>query len=105
MQHQDWQTVYIKKEKRHAHDGVSKKPEASEDVGNVVKPKLVSDDIAAKIRTLRQQKQLTQAQLAQMANVKPDVINSIESKKAVHNGQLFANIIKKLENYTVVLQK
>jgi putative transcription factor len=45
----------------------------------------------------RQAKKLTQAQLAQQLNVKPQIINDYESGKAIPNGQLIANINRILD--------
>jgi len=53
----------------------------------------VSSSLAKNIQKARQAKGMTQAQLAQAINEKPQVVNQYESGKAIPNGQ----IINKME--------
>ena len=105
MQHQDFATVFLKNntktvEKTRVLRTKIQNPIASGvklDENDEVKTiKFVSKEISNEIIQARNIKKLTQKQLALQLNLKQDVINSIESGKAIYNGSQIAQIRRKL---------
>lgn len=56
----------------------------------------VSSELKKQIQSARMAKKLTQAQLAQMINEKPQVINEYESGKAIPNPQVLSKMSRVL---------
>lgn len=56
----------------------------------------VSSELKKQIQKARLEKKLTQAQLAQMINEKPNVINEYESGKAIPNPQILSKLSRVL---------
>lgn len=85
MNHQDWETVVLKKDK--PKEKVSYQGSQSD------KPlKKISHDFKISLQKSRQSHKLSQKQLAQKINVSESLIKEYESGKAIPNG----NIINKL---------
>lgn len=103
QQFQDWEPVILNKKNKtqentkrvfSSRDPTKKIDEAS-DVGDIQR---IDGDTRRKIIAMRNEKKMTQAQLAQKLNVDKSVINSYESGSAVlnHNSKLFIQRIFKV---------
>lgn len=104
MQHQDWQSVFFKKKtpvimtkvvKTKIHNPIASGVKLDEN-DEVRKIKYVPKEISNEIIQARNLKKMTQKQLANGLNLKPDVINNIESGKAIYNGEQIARIRRQL---------
>lgn len=104
MQHQDWQFVIFKKKtaatvtevvKTKIHNPIASGVKLDEN-DEVSKIKYVPKEISNEISQARNLKNMTQKQLALGLNLKPDIINNIESGKAIYNGEQIARIRRQL---------
>ena len=112
MDHQDWNTIIIKKKNINNVQGKkekvvkpksqtttknnisNKKLENSEDLKHTYVPK----EIALDIQKRRQIKGLTVKELSQKLNMKPQDITSIEQGKALYNKALINKILRGLNS-------
>lgn len=107
--HQDWKTIIVKSKL-----GVNKQPEKKVTVkknknnSNILsiekkvekdelKHKKIPDDLKIKIIQTRNSKKYTQKQLANMCNLPLNIINDIESGKAIYNHQHINKIKRTLK--------
>lgn len=113
MEHQDWNPLTIKAkkldpksakikaertgnietQKRKVQNSHLRKVELEDDVQPIEK---VSTDIKLLIQKARQEKNLTQKELANKVNVKPEIIRDIESGKAMNDKQILVKMQKVL---------
>lgn len=105
MDHQDWNTIYVKpkksdnqvggKTKQYVKSKEQKMSEAEEE-GKLTHKKMDSD-FGKSLQKYRLSQGLTQKDIAQKLNIPVKDINEIESGKMKHNGQLMGKI-KRLMN-------
>mgnify|MGYP003685378685 CR=1 FL=1 len=96
MDHQDWDTIYMKANKI-MNDKDNQKPKKEKtkdqklseqvDTGNFTHKKM-DKNYGSEIQKLRSSKGWTQKQLAQKLNIHPKEITNIENGTAIHNGAL-----------------
>lgn len=95
MSHQDWNTIVLKKptiKKEHVHYEKTKETKIMEDDENLSHDR-VSQNLGKDIQNARIAKGYkTQKEFAQALNVKPDIVNSYESGKAIPDN----NILQKM---------
>ena len=97
LQHQDWKQIYVSLDNRkHKKEKNKKGPSNNLDNTNLdtFKNKKVEVSFSTKMRQARNNKNITQKELAQKINVKPAVINEYESGKAIPNPKILNNIKK-----------
>ena len=110
MEHQNWETFIIhckdKKKKGNVNETKpekqltkSQKIEKMEKEDNL-KHKKIDKELSKKIQQSRLSKGWTQKQLAQKINVNQNIINDIESGKAIYNGQHIGKL-KRLLNIKI----
>ena len=119
MDHQDWNPVILRKNpertsaaelKKNPTPGMSifkadagknkqsTKPPARADIditdpeANIKKPKAYDSDFRSKMQQARQEKKMSQKELATKLNVKPTVVQDIETGKAVWDGAMVSKI-------------
>lgn len=96
MDHQDWNTIYVKANKK-MNDTDQKKPKKDKtkdqklneqvETGNFTHKKM-DKKYGSDIQKLRLAKGWTQKELAQKLNINPKDITNIENGTAIHNGAL-----------------
>ena len=103
MEHQDWNTLYVKankqlKEKDKQKEGgkinhfsKENKMEKKIEEGNLKHDKTPSE-LGKIIQSRRLSQNMTQKDLAQKLNIPVKMINEIESGKAIHNPQVISKI-------------
>jgi ribosome-binding protein aMBF1 (putative translation factor) len=107
MNFQDWQTVVLKEKAPITIKEIKEKPKISninsgikisidESGEEIVKIKMVSKNIANLITQARIAKKLTRKELANLLNMKEDIITNIETCKAIYDGNQIAKIKKTL---------
>ena len=128
MDHQDWKPVILRKvpqtttsaeAKKNPTPGMSvfksdagknkqsAKPPARADIditdpdANIKKVKVYDADFRSKMQQARQEKKISQKELATKLNVKPTVVADIESGKATWDG----NMVSKIERILGSLRK
>lgn len=104
MDGQDWETVVLRKPpnaiKKDSNDGsnIPAKKLTAEQIrlNKLENEELVEKKISLEVRKViqqaRQANKMSQSQLAQQLNVKPNVINEYESGKVVPNNQLLGKM-------------
>lgn len=103
MEDQDWETVVLRKppsaiKKDSTGINVPAKKLTDEQIrlNKLENEELVENKISLEVRKViqqaRQAKNMSQSQLAQQLNVKPNVINEYESGKVVPNNQLLGKM-------------
>lgn len=108
LDHQDWKTVVVKKDKDKANkERIEKNKKNTTDVRakkiekkveeDDLKHKKIPNDLKQKIITGRCNKKLTQKELAQKCNFPLQIINDIECGKAIYN-HVHINKIKRVLN-------
>ncbi|KAE8691851.1 Multiprotein-bridging factor 1a [Hibiscus syriacus] len=98
---QDWEPIVIRKK---APSAALKKDEkvvnaarcAGAENESIKKYELVPTELKKAIMQARMDKKLTQAQLAQMINEKPQIIQEYESGKAIPNQQIICKLERAL---------
>ena len=100
MEHQDWNTVYVKPKKTNNKDGgkskqyvksKEQKMSESEEEGKLSHKKM-DLEFGKTLQKYRLSQGLTQKDIAQKLNIPAKDINEIESGKMKHNGQLMGKI-------------
>ncbi len=86
--HNDWEPVVLKKQKK-LPPPQSSVPKDTEDLGKIQKTTL---ELRKQIQSARIAKKLSQAQLAQQINEKPNVIQGYESGKAIPTTQVLQKL-------------
>ena len=105
LDHQDWNTIVVKKNKNKDKDKVESNKKNTTDVkakklekkveDDDLKHKKIPNDLKQKIIVGRCSKKLTQKELAQKCNFPLQVINDIETGKAIYN-HVHINKIKRV---------
>lgn len=99
--HQDWKTLYVHLDKKNQNgDKDNKVTKKTKGPGNnldktdldTFKNKKISQSFSVNMRNARNSKNMTQKDLAQKINVRPNVINDYESGKAIPNPKTLNNI-------------
>ena len=98
MEHQDWDTVYVKPKKSHVDDkknqyvkSKEQKMNEKEEEGKLSHKKMDSE-FGKTLQKYRLSQNMTQKDIAQKLNIPVKDINEIESGKMKHNGQLMGKI-------------
>lgn len=103
MEHQDWNTLYVKankhskeknkekEENKTNHFSKEKKIDKKIEEGNLKHDKTPSE-LGKIIQSRRLSQNMTQKDLAQKLNIPVKMINEIESGKAKHNPQVISKI-------------
>ena len=91
--HNDWEPVVLKKHKPPPPRAPSRPRVESDDVGKIPTTTL---ELRKQIQNARIAKKLSQAQLAQQINEKPNVIQGYESGKAIPTTQVLQKLRKVL---------
>ena len=100
MEHQDWNTIYVKPKKTNNQDGgkskqyvksKEQKMSESEEEGKLSHKKM-DLEFGKTLQKYRLSQGLTQKDIAQKLNIPVKDINEIESGKMKHNGQLMGKI-------------
>lgn len=100
MEHQDWNTVYVKPKKTNNQDGgksnqyvksKEQKMSESEEEGKLSHKKM-DLEFGKTLQKYRLSQNMTQKDIAQKLNIPVKDINEIESGKMKHNGQLMGKI-------------
>ena len=99
MEHQDWNTIYVKPKKTNQEGSKSKqyvkskeqKMNISEEEGKLTHKKM-DIEFGKTLQKYRLSQGLTQKDIAQKLNIPAKDINDIESGKMKHNGQLMGKI-------------
>lgn len=100
LEHQDWKQIYVSLDNRKQEKKENKKnkkgPSNNLDNTNIdtFKNKKVDVSFSIKMKQGRNNKNITQKELAQKINVKPAVINEYESGRAIPNPKTLNNIKK-----------
>ena len=101
LEHQDWTHVYVhldksKTDNKSEKKNITKKKGPSHNLDktdiNTFKNKKVDENFSVKMKNSRNNKKMTQKELAQKINVKTAVINDYESGKAIPNPKTLNNI-------------
>jgi len=105
LDHQDWNTIVVKKNKNKDKDKVESNKKNTTDVkakklekkveDDDLKHKKIPNDLKQKIIVGRCSKKMTQKELAQKCNFPLQVINDIECGKAIYN-HVHINKIKRI---------
>ena len=105
LDHQDWNTIVVKKDKNKDKDKVESNKKNTTDVkakklekkveDDDLKHKKIPNDLKQKIIVGRCSKKMTQKELAQKCNFPLQVINDIETGKAIYN-HVHINKIKRV---------
>ena len=105
LDHQDWNTIVVKKNKNKDKDKVESNKKNTTDVkakklekkveDDDLKHKKIPNDLKQKIIVGRCSKKMTQKELAQKCNFPLQVINDIETGKAIYN-HVHINKIKRI---------
>ena len=101
LEHQDWKTVTVKKKKDEKSKEIKKKIDPN--IKNIekqvdednLKHKKISPELKQKLIQGRCSQKLTQKELAQKCNLPLQIINEIETGKAIYNQQ-HINKIKRI---------
>jgi len=104
MEHQDWNTIYVKPNKKNNNTIEKKqyvkskeqKMNENEENGKLSHKKMDSE-FGKSLQKYRLSQNMTQKDIAQKLNIPVKDINEIESGKMKHNGQLMGKI-KRLMN-------
>jgi len=100
MEHQDWNTIYVKPKKTNNQDGgkskqyvksKEQKMSESEEEGKLSHKKM-DLEFGKTLQKYRLSQNMTQKDIAQKLNIPLKDINEIESGKMKHNGQLMGKI-------------
>lgn len=100
MEHQDWNTIYVKPKKTNNQDGgkskqyvksKEQKMSESEEEGKLSHKKM-DLEFGKTLQKYRLSRNMTQKDIAQKLNIPVKDINEIESGKMKHNGQLMGKI-------------
>ena len=98
MEHQDWDTVYVKPKKSQADDkknqfvkSKEQKMNEKEEEGKLSHKKM-DVNFGKDLQKYRLSQNMTQKDIAQKLNIPAKDINEIESGKMKHNGQLMGKI-------------
>ena len=100
MEHQDWNTIYVKPKKSNNQEGgeskqhiksKEQKMSEKEEQGKLSHKKMDSE-FGKTLQKYRLSQGLTQKAIAQKLNIPAKDINEIESGKMKHNGQLMSKI-------------
>ena len=100
MEHQDWDTIYVKPKKTNNQDGgkskqyvksKEQKMSESEEEGKLTHKKM-DLEFGKTLQKYRLSQNMTQKDIAQKLNIPVKDINEIESGKMKHNGQLMGKI-------------
>ena len=105
MDHQDWNTVtFNKKEKLHVESQshpienrpVNLQAKLERDIDEGKLPKTYGHEYGLSVQKARCEKKLTQEQLAQMLNVKKDVVQKVENGTGLLDGGLCGKLFRVL---------
>jgi len=100
MEHQDWNTIYVKPKKTNNQDGgkskqyvksKEQKMNDAEEEGKLTHKKM-DLEFGKTLQKYRLSQNMTQKDIAQKLNIPVKDINEIESGKMKHNGQLMGKI-------------
>jgi len=108
--HQDWKNVIIKKKKTKEEENKqnpkSNQSQTSQKInsiekkaeeGGTLKHKQITNELRIQIQQVRNSKGLTQKQLAQKCQLTQQIINDIESGKAIYNHNNITRIKRNLQ--------
>ena len=108
--HQDWKNVIIKKKKTKEEENKqnpkSNQSQTSQKInsiekkaeeGGTLKHKQITNELRIQIQQARNSKGLTQKQLAQKCQLTQQIINDIESGKAIYNHNNITRIKRNLQ--------
>lgn len=106
-EHQDWNTITFRSKKngevitqqKNRHNHHTQNPvnvRKLDDNPEIIELKRVDRDLANAIKNKRCELKLTQVMLAQKINEKPNVIQEVETMKAVYNHLIINKILKAL---------
>ena len=95
MQHQDWETVILRKPKPLPKQNQSSRPKIEKD-GEEFNLLKIDQNLKTAIQKARVASKMSQKQLAQKLNVLPQDIANYESGKAIPNNQFIARIERAL---------
>lgn len=95
MQHQDWETVVLRKPKPPPKQNQSSRPKIEKD-GEEFNLLKIDQNLKTAIQKARVANKMSQKQLAQKLNVLPQDIANYESGKAIPNNQFIARIERAL---------
>lgn len=90
---QDWKTITISKKPQQVKHPIIEKPKEIDEETKIEK---VSMTLSKQIQQARMKLNLTQKQLAQKINVKPDIVNSYENGKAMPDNNILQKLRKAL---------
>ncbi|KAM3388538.1 hypothetical protein ACQJBY_010973 [Aegilops geniculata] len=98
---QDWEPIVVRKKAQNAADKKDEKAvnaarRSGAEIDTTKKYERVSSDLKKNLMQARLDKKMTQAQLAQMINEKPQVIQEYESGKAIPNNQIIGKLERAL---------
>jgi ribosome-binding protein aMBF1 (putative translation factor) len=113
MEHQDWKPVVFgsasktaikSPDKQQAYKAMSRRThdqsvqaKLAMDTQSTGAPEPIQRDLSSKIRDARNQKRLTQKQLAQLISEKEDIIKNYEAGKAIPQPQILNKIQRALQ--------
>ena len=107
--HQDWKTIVVKKKKKGSEykkeNNIPKPSSANQKIKSIekkaeegnLKHKKITKELRLQIQQTRNSKGLTQKQLAKRCQLTQQIINEIESGKAIYNNAHISKIKKALQ--------
>ncbi len=96
--YQDWEPVILTKNKTKANKTVNLNPKPNDDNDGDIPKKLntYTKELSILMQNARQNKNLTQTELAKKLNIQTSIINDIECGKAIYNKKTYSTIMRHL---------